>query len=173
MSGIHPRKKGDRAETPLSPAPVAEKAPSVERFLRLSGSNKVVLGEALATLAAASAAISILPFSRTVQLMHVRQTASQPEPDELRRIVAQCRWAVTRWADRVPWRTVCFQKGLALHLMLRRRGIPSILHYGVAQDDADGLKAHVWVGVGDAIVLGGEEAERFTRVASFPGDGQN
>lgn len=173
MSGIHPRKKGDRAEPPLPPTPVAANAPSVERFLRLSGSNKFVLGEALATLAAASAAIGILPFSRTVQLMHVRRQAREPGPDEQRRIVAQCRWAVTRWSDRVPWRTVCFQKGLALHLMLRRRGIPSILHYGVAQNGADGLKAHVWVGVGDSIVLGGEEVQRFTRVASFPDAGQD
>lgn len=148
--------------------------PPVVRLMRLSTSNKLVLGEGLLGIVAASVAIKILPFRRTVELMQARIGDNRP-PDapERDRLVGQCRWAVRAWADRVPWRAVCFQRGLALHLMLRRRGIPSVLHYGVAQDESEGLRAHVWVDVGGRTVLGGEEAPKFTRVASFPAAGQD
>jgi len=57
-------------------------------------------------------------------------------------------------------------RGLAVHVMLRRRGIASFLHYGVAQSDA--LKAHVWVSAAGRDVIGGEEAAGFTRLATYP-----
>ena len=63
---------------------------------------------------------------------------------------------------------MCFQRGLALHLMARRRGVASVLHYGVAQDPAEGLAAHVWVSVDGHTVIGGEQAPRFTCLARFP-----
>jgi hypothetical protein len=71
-------------------------------------------------------------------------------------------------ADRVPWKAVCFQRGLALHWMLRRRGIASVLHYGIAQGNDRGLRAHVWISADGRVVLGGAEAAEFTCVASFP-----
>lgn len=144
---------------------IANSSP-VRRLFRLSLSNKLVLAEALVVLSVASAAIKVLPFRRTAALMRGRMSRAGLDHEDQRRLVAQCRWAVEAWSDRVPWRAVCFQRGLALHLMLRRRGIPSVLHYGVAQ--SDGLKAHVWVDVDAQTVLGSEEAPRFACLASFP-----
>jgi hypothetical protein len=68
----------------------------------------------------------------------------------------------------VPWRALCFQQGLAAQLMLRRRGIPSVLYYGAAQEDRTGLCAHVWVRDGEIDVIGGEIAHRFAILATFP-----
>ena len=126
-----------------------------------------MLAEALAALALASLAIALLPFRR------VAAAASKPvgrepvrtDPETVRR----ARSAVTGWARRVPWRAVCFQKGLAVHWMLRRRGIPSVLLYG-ARRDGEGLAAHVWVDVDGETVIGGEEAPDFACLARFPPD---
>jgi hypothetical protein len=140
----------------------------LRRWSRLTRDNKRVLAEALATLAAASLVIRLRPFRRTVELMQGDASTPQPSAEDCGKQINQCRWAVTLWADRVPWRTVCFQRGLALHLMLRRRGIPSTLHYGVAQDGPKGLRAHVWISSAGKPVLGVEDAEGFTCVATFP-----
>jgi hypothetical protein len=51
--------------------------------------------------------------------------------------------------------------------MLRRRHIASRLFYGVARR-ASALKAHTWVKVGERIIAGGDAAEQFTVLASFP-----
>jgi hypothetical protein len=139
-----------------------------QRLLHLGGANQRALAEAFVSLAAASIAIKMLPFRRTVELMGLRPANFGANQADRNRIVAQCRWAVRSWADRVPWRAVCFQRGLALHMMLRRRGIPSVLHYGVAQNLEEGLRAHVWLSVDGKPMLGGEEARDFTCVATFP-----
>jgi hypothetical protein len=51
--------------------------------------------------------------------------------------------------------------------MLRRRHIASQLFYGVARE-ANQLKAHTWIKVGDRIVVGGDAASSFTVLATFP-----
>jgi hypothetical protein len=140
----------------------------LRRAWRLGGSNWRLLGEALVLLAAASAAIRLFPFRRTAALMSRSRLAIRESAGD--RLINQCRWAVNAWADRVPWRAVCFQRGLALQLMLRRRGIPALLHYGVMQDGERGLQAHVWVSVNGRAVQGGEEAAGFACLATFPGE---
>ena len=135
------------------------------RLHRLTGADWLLLAEALPTLAWASLAIAFRPFRR------VAAAASLPRQERVpinragaRKIV----WAVNAWARRVPWRTVCFQRGLAAHRMLRRRGYDSVLHYGVAQGEAKGLSAHVWVSLEGEAVIGGEEAPNFACLATFP-----
>jgi hypothetical protein len=66
---------------------------------------------------------------------------------------------------------VCFQQGLAAQLMLRRRGVPSVLYYGAAPNDGSGLSAHVWVRDGDVGVIGDEIASRYAQLAAFPPHG--
>jgi hypothetical protein len=70
----------------------------------------------------------------------------------------------------VPTRALCFERGLAAHLMLRRRGIDSTLVYGVAPGDSDGsvLRAHVWVHVDSVEVTGGGDLTGYAPLASFP-----
>jgi hypothetical protein len=67
----------------------------------------------------------------------------------------------------VPFTFVCFPQCLAAYFMLRRRHIASKLFYGVTRD-ADQLKAHTWVKVGDRTVVGGELESRFTVLTTFP-----
>jgi hypothetical protein len=139
---------------------------TLARLARMPFLDKAITAEALALLAAASLAIARRPFREVVESAAGHATAQPRHSDA--QTIDLCRWAVKAWADRVPWRAVCFQRGLALHWMLRRRGIPSVLHYGVAQRGAEGLRAHVWVSAGGRLVIGGEEAKLFTCLASFP-----
>ena len=155
---LHPR-----SVQPQPAAPVARPAP-------LGLGDARLLAEALATLAWASAAIANKPFAQVAAIAGSRPVRGAPaSPAEIDRVVQ----AVEAWARRVPWRTVCFQQGLAAHLMLRRRGVASRMHYGVSQavektPGDKGLGAHVWVSVGDRLVIGGEEAERFACLATYP-----
>jgi Transglutaminase-like superfamily len=156
-----PRRAG-----PASPTRVTAAASSRRR--PLGRTNRRLLGEALPALVLASLAIRLAPFRRVAAAAsRGGRGAAGAVADEA--FLRKARWAVEAWAKRVPWRTVCFQKGLALHFMLRRRGIGSSLHYGVARDpEGGGLKAHVWVSVGGRAVIGGEEAAGFACVAVFP-----
>jgi hypothetical protein len=138
------------------------------RSSRRTLSDWLLLAEALAALALASAAIAALPFRKVAAAASVRgRRESRDDAEMVRRV----RGAVNGWGRRVPWKAVCFQRGLALHWMLRRRGIRSVLLYGVRHRE-DGLAAHVWVDVDGETVIGGEEAPSFACLARFPPDGR-
>ena len=128
----------------------------------------MLLLEAAISLAIASLAIAMLPFRCIERLAAIPIRSQEASNQQRREIVPSVRWAILRTAARVPWRARCFEQGLAAQLMLRRRGIPSVLYYGATQDARNGLHAHVWVQDGDVDVVGGESAHRFTVLARFP-----
>lgn len=138
------------------------------KFFRVPWHDRLLLLETTLWLAVAGFAIAVLPF-RHVGRLAARPTRG-PEPLEQTRLreVKRIRWAILTCARRVPWRAMCFQQGLAAQLMLRRRGVPSVLHYGAAPDHRRGLSAHVWVRDGDVDVIGGENKSRFALLATFP-----
>lgn len=133
------------------------------RYKRLSKIRRMLLPRAMVFLVIASAAVAWLPFRKAIRMGSTglkRRSAATPED-----VV----WAVEAASRRVPWRTVCLQKGLAAQHMLRSAGFDAILHYGARHEpEHRDLEAHVWVTIDNRVVIGGEEAGGFTRVATFP-----
>lgn len=139
------------------------------RLARLGWRDHLILIEALLALAVASISIRLLPFRRVARIASGRHTESgitkSADEDEVSRLC----WAVDVWSRRVPWRAVCFQRGLAAHLMLRRRGLGSILHYGIARPEhSEALATHVWISLDGRLLLGGKESWKYTCVSTFP-----
>jgi len=138
------------------------------RLGEITWRDRLLLIEAMAALAVASVAIRAMPFRKVVGSAAGEAPRAQPNPQVAHAHIDRARWAVTALAGRLPWRIVCFQKGLALHRLLRRRGVATRLHYGIAQDEERGLRAHVWVTYDGAPVIGGAEAVEYTCLATFP-----
>lgn len=144
------------------------KSPAITtRLRRFTGQQWLALAEAMVILSAASAMIRLMPF-RKIMAIAARGASSQRGSGLDEKSIRDSIWAIEAVAARVPWRAVCFQQGFALHLMLRRRGVASRVHYGVRHDPVEGLMAHVWVSVDHLIVLGGETAPLFAELATFP-----
>lgn len=121
-----------------------------------------LFAEALLALSLASIVVK-LPFRAVSRLMSTRRELHGSD----RTMAAAAIRAVERASRRLPWRTVCFHQGLATHWMLRLRGIPSVLHYGIRTDEG-ALGAHVWVSLDGRILIGEREAETHACVATFP-----
>ena len=129
--------------------------------------------EALVWLAVAAFTLRAFPFKAVIGLAVRPLRRSAPSEPAATDLAADIRWAVLAAARRAPWRTVCIHRGLAAQIMLRRRGAPSRLYYGARSggarvDGSQGLAAHVWVRLGDRVVVGGEGADRFAVLAAFP-----
>jgi Transglutaminase-like superfamily len=140
----------------------------IGKFFRLPRRDQLLLLEATLWMAVAGFGIVVLPF-RHLGLLAARPIR-RPEPKHQARAltVRRIRWAIVTASRRLPWDALCFQQGLAAQLMLRRRGIPSVLYYGAVSDDRHGLSAHVWVRDGDVDVIGGDSAYRYAMLATFP-----
>jgi hypothetical protein len=107
--------------------------------------------------------LALLPFRKAIRLGSIALARrGRASADDII-------WAVEAAARRIPWRTVCVQKGLAAQHMLRGAGVDAVLHYGARHDpQSRELEAHVWVTVDRRPVIGGKEALGFASVATFP-----
>jgi len=137
---------------------------SLQRLHRLGRARRRLLMRAAATLTWASAAVALMPFRQAVAYGSVKLGRHSGEASE-----ADYVWAVERAAERMPWRTLCFEKGIAVQRMLRKAGIDAILHYGARHEPGTGkLQAHVWVTVAGQAAIGGEDAIGYNEIAAFP-----
>ena len=140
----------------------------LRRLIEISWRDRVLLAEAACALTAASIAIRMMPFRKVVDAAGTGGPVRPENGAGTSAEISRVRWAIEAWARRLPWRVVCFQKGLALHKLLQRRGIASLLHYGVAQDAERGLTAHVWVTYGGKPIIGGDVAADYACLATYP-----
>jgi hypothetical protein len=115
-------------------------------------------------LTAASGAVAFLPFRRAIRLGCVELAGDR------NLAIDDYRWAVEAASRRLPWRTMCIEKGVALQRLLRRAGVDAVLHYGVRAGEGGAPDAHVWVCVDGEPVIGGGEAKGFVEVANYPAE---
>ncbi len=124
-----------------------------------------MLAEAGAALLAASLAVRLVPFRTLAERLSQgdkgHATADADTAYWLRR-------ALLAWAKRLPWRTLCFEQGLAAFALLRRRGLAATMNYGAATIGGE-LKAHVWVTSGATEIVGCENKEEYGLLVRFPG----
>jgi hypothetical protein len=152
------------------PAHAAQRTPLTRvlfrRMMQLPAADIALAIEAACMLTFFRIALNFLPVQRLTAWMGnaAQSSLAQGEPAQtLRRI----EWSIDAVVRHVPFTFVCFPQCLAAYFMLRRRHIASKLFYGVTRD-ADQLKAHTWVKVGDRTVVGGELESRFTVLTTFP-----
>jgi hypothetical protein len=149
----------------LSPAGVARRRRgSWHRWRALPASRRWLLLEAFATLLAARSSLVLLPVRWIFRWLE--SPPRHPAVSDDAGIVESIRWAVLTVARYGPLSFVCFPQALAAHAMLRRRGIRSIMHYGVRRSADRRMRAHTWLEVDHRMLLGGESAMLFAPIHS-------
>lgn len=113
-------------------------------------------------------ALNFLPVQRlTAWMGSPKKKPSSISQERSTQTLRRIEWSIDAVNRHVPLTFVCFPQSLAAYFMLRRRNIASRLYYGVMRE-ADQLKAHTWVKVGERTVVGGEVEPHFTVLATFP-----
>jgi hypothetical protein len=115
--------------------------------------------EAAVSLIWARAAVRSFDFRRAATISH--EAGSDLQGEEETTQVREIRTALFRVSRRLPWESSCLVRALAGRRMLRRRGIPCKIHFGVNRD-GEALRAHAWLQAGAEIVCGEEEAASYT-----------
>lgn len=115
-------------------------------------------------LLVASGLIALLPFRRVAALAARGSHRGAITAAEARAIER----ALARTARLIPWRTLCFEQGLAALIMLRRRGHQATLYYGARHDADHRLTAHIWIRSGGVAVTGCADLDGYALLARFP-----
>ncbi len=145
------------------------------RFRQIDNRRRALLVEAVAYLFAARLALIFIPFPRLARKLgtfvpptdaRTSQAHSATTPDQTQAAEA-IGWAVTRAARYVPFKAVCLPQAMAARVMLKRRGIGSVMHFGAAKGTAKPLDAHAWLDAAGVEVTGYPVAENFAEIACF------
>lgn len=143
--------------------------PALAKLPRRTPAEWLLAAEAFVLLSGFRVALKMIPVRRIIAaLCHGRATgpvqSAAPIDAAAREVALRVRWAVESVSRNAPARFVCFPQSLAGYTMLRRRGVPGTIVYGVARSPAGALIAHTWLTVGDRTVLGGEGSEAFSPI---------
>ena len=138
-------------------------------FLALSPVERRLLVKATALLALIQLGLGRISFTTLRRLV-------TPDVDGGRRSIGDGRafadlvsWAVTAASLRVPSRTTCLSRALAVQALLARYGLPSRLQVGVLRARPGEVEGHAWVECEGRVVIGGTppEIRQFTPLAAF------
>ena len=141
-----------------------------QRWRALESADRRLVVEAFASLLMARAALAFLPMQRIFRWLE------QPTDESSEALAAfgtaeRVRWAILAASRYGPLQFVCFPQALAAHAMLRRRGVRSVMHYGVRRSVDRRLRDHTWLEVDHRMLLGGESADLFAPIHSIGNTG--
>jgi hypothetical protein len=140
----------------------------LRKFGRLSWRDRLLLVEATFWLAIATFTVAVLPLRAFGGLAAVPDPQREKPQQTGAQIGREVCWAIVACARRLPWRTGCLQRGIAAQIMLKRRGIPSVLHFDEAPRDGHALAAHIWTRDLNLHLINDEIDPHFAPLAPFP-----
>ena len=132
-------------------------------FLLLSGTDRLLVCEAIVALGLARAVLLLVPF-RVLAKWLTRAPETDRRDDAL---IRRVRRAVTVAAKNVPWSAVCLPQAMAAKAMLARRGHGSALHLGATIEVGGKIGAHAWLTAGDIVVVGAAGMPGMSPLARF------
>jgi hypothetical protein len=123
---------------------------------------------------AARIALIFVPFPRLARRLgtfvppaDARASGQAGSTPEQVRLAEEIGWAVTRAARYVPFKAVCLPQATAARVMLKRRGVASVMHFGAAKGQTKPLDAHARLDAAGIEVTGYPVAENFAEIACF------
>ena len=147
----------------------------LRRFAQVGNRRRALLAEAVAWLLLTRLALLLVPFPRLARRLGTFVPPSDARAAAARRsgapsattLAEEIGWAVTRAAHHVPFNAVCLPQAMTARIMLKRRGVGSVLHFGAAKGDQKPLDAHAWLDAAGVEVTGYPVAAKFTEIACF------
>jgi hypothetical protein len=147
----------------------------LRRFGQVDNRRRGLLAEAVTYLFAARLALIFIPFPRLARHLGTFVPPTDPRVLQTKAVATDGQallaedigWAVTRAARYVPFRAVCLPQAMAARVMLRRRGVESVMHFGAAKGTEKPLDAHAWLDAAGVEVTGYPVAKNFAEIACF------
>ncbi|MDD5698340.1 MAG: lasso peptide biosynthesis B2 protein [Victivallaceae bacterium] len=133
-------------------------------FVNLPFGGKKTVIEAVCLLLFARLLL-VLPYKYMKPFLGNCREAPEKATDlrELHRISG----CIRRVGNRLPWKCSCLVNALAAKIMLKKRGIPATIYFGMTRDDEMRLVAHAWVKSGDFLVTGKDNEREYKTVGYF------
>jgi Transglutaminase-like superfamily len=146
-------------------------------LVRVAWPRRGLVAEACLHLVLVETRLRLFPLKRQ-GMRDLAPAADSPSAEQLagaghieRQAALDVGWAVTRVAAYFPLSAMCLAQALAAREMLRRRGIGSIMHVGVARSEEAAFEAHAWLEAAGVEVTGYPVPPHLREIGSLLSDG--
>jgi hypothetical protein len=152
---------------------------TVKSFRKVGWRRRALIGEAVVWLLALRLALILVPFPRLARTLGAFVPPADPRvaaagaatTGDAAQLAREISWAVRRGAAHAPFKAVCLPQAMAARIMLKRRGVGSVMRFGaaIASGRAPGqpLVAHAWLDAAGVKVTGYPAARGFAEIACF------
>ncbi len=147
----------------------------LRRFAQVDNRRRALVIEAVACLLLARLGLIFVPFPKLARRLGDFVAPGDPRVSAARTcgsqqdaaLAEEIGWAVTRSARYVPFKAVCLPQAMAARVMLKRRGVASVMHFGAARGEDKPIDAHAWLDAAAVDVTGYPVADKFAEIACF------
>lgn len=146
----------------------------VRRFFRLGWDERTMVAEAFLFFVTARLVLAAVPFRWVAAWLGTFVPAGTttiapartPLDAQQRSVVIATGSVVAHVSRAAGFEATCLSEAIAARLMLRRRDIPTVLHFGVCRPNGEErLEAHAWLEADAINVTGGSIADSFIEIA--------
>lgn len=145
----------------------------LRKFAALPQTKKLCLLEGVFLVTVLRLTVLIVPFRIIADWIgndgNDRKFSHDPANFDLLRNV---KWAVRTAFSNISGDRRCLVQALTAYSMLRRRGIPGTIFYGLTKDESGKLKAHAWLRSGDWVITGARSRHQYSVVSSHSFEGK-
>jgi len=132
---------------------------------KITTNELALIPEVLLNLLMARLKVSFLPSKKYLPFNRKNSPVFYlPKKFEAAEIIAG---VVSGLSQRLPWKSTCLVKVLALHKMLSKRKISHTLHFGIEKNTSSGLSAHAWLSVAKKVIVGDEDLQNFKEISQI------
>jgi len=136
----------------------------IQKFFKQDKLNRKYLLESLFFLGWSRFLIRVFHFKKIASFLQAKQKSTRTsDNDDIKKIAA----AIKTMSSHTFWKSNCLTQALTARFMLNRRGIKSVVYFGVVADEKDFLKAHAWVESNGMIVTGKKGMDSFKVIKKF------
>lgn len=142
----------------------------LRKFLRLPRAERRLFVRALILTAGVRLGLWLFRYQAVLRVFQKHSDFATPSVSSAP-TVEQIAWAVNTAANYIPGGT-CLVRALVGSILCRRSGLPAEVRIGVGQDAKKNFEAHAWMESDGRVLIGGEESDRFTALATLGGKSQ-
>jgi len=142
----------------------------VRRFVSLSRERRFLLLEAGLLLLASRMALALCPFRllrRGLGSFESPSGRAAGSAKEDAAVAREIQWAIASAARHLPFDIVCLPQAIAAQMLLRRRRVSSLMHFGVALATERKLQAHAWLEAAGIGITGYPVGPEFSELGCF------
>ena len=134
----------------------------IRTFAATGWPRQTLVAEACAAMLTARVRLAVRPFRYVAPSLGEFTRPDDPRAAERAAYAGEAaaaaarrvRWAIGAAAPFMPFRAVCLQRAMAAQVMLRRRGIASVMHFGAPPEGERPIDAHAWLDAAGVKVTG-------------------